>query len=564
MKKLRWQIIVVLLALAAIAVLLLIQQPQTPASSAGGEVPIVGGVYTEALIGSLGRLNPLLDYYNAPDYDVDRLLYSGLIRFDHRGLPHGDLAETWGISKDGKSYNFSIRPDAYWHDGQPVVAEDIVFTVELMRDDRVPLPPDLHAFWDQVDVAALDEKTLQFRLPEAFSPFLDYLAFGVLPSHALRGVDGAGLINTPFNLSPIGSGPYRLESVETEGESITGLTLQVFPDYYGDLPYLEKIVFKYYADETSALAAYEAGDVLGVSRIGDQTLSRALRLPNLNLFTGRLPRLTLIYFNLNDPGLPFFQDAQVRRALYMGVNRRWIIDRLMGGQAIPAHGPIFPESWAYYEGIEQVGYDRDAAIRLLKDAGYTVPAESSNTRSKDGVELAFELVYPDTELFGKIAEQIRQDWIRLGALVDLKPVPYDVLISDYLEPRKYQAVLAEINFARSPDPDPYPFWHQAQISNGQNYSLWDDRQVSEYLEQARVLDDFAERLKRYRNFQVRFAQELPALTLFYPVYSYGVDNQVNGVTMGPLYDPSDRFSSISEWYLRTGSGRPAAQATPAP
>lgn len=553
-----------LLALAAIAVLLLSQQPQSPTTTAGGEGPVAGGVYTEALIGALGRLNPLLDYYNTPDYDVDRLLYSGLIRFDHRGLPHGDLAETWGISKDGKSYNFSIRPDAYWHDGQPVVAEDFVFTVGLMRDQRLPLPSDFHEFWDQVEVTALDEKTLQFRLPEPFSPFLDYLTFGVLPSHILQGVDGAGLVDAPFNLGPIGSGPYRLESVETEGDRITGLTLRAFSDYYGSQPFLEKVIFRYFPDETAAMAAYEAGDVMGVSRIGEQTLQLALRRPNFHLFTGRLPRLSLVYLNLNDPSLPFFQDANVRRALYMGINRRWIIDRILGGQAIPAHGPIFSESWAYYDGVEQVTFDREGAVELLKEAGYTVPAEGSNIRSKDGVELAFELAYPEGELFGEIAEHMRQDWMKLGVQVDLKPVPYDALINDYLEPRKYQAALAEINFARSPDPDPYPFWHQAQITNGQNYSQWDDRQVSEYLEQARVLDDFSERLKRYRNFQVRFAAELPALTLYYPVFSYGVDDQVRGVSMGPLYDPSDRFSNISEWFLRTGEVAQSPGASPTP
>jgi peptide/nickel transport system substrate-binding protein len=553
LKKLRWQIIVVLLALAAIAVLLLSQQPISSLSVDGEDQPLAGGVYTEALIGSIGRLNPLLDYYNSADYDIDRLIYSGLVRFDSRGLPYGDLAETWGISRDGKTYSFSIRADAYWHDGQPVTAEDVVFTVEQMRDDRLPLPDDVHAFWDQVEVEALDEKTLQFRLPEAFSPFLDYLSFGVLPRHALEGLSGSALIDAPFNLSPIGSGPYRIESVDTEGDGVIGVTLRAFPEYYAGPLYLEKIIFRYYPDEAAAMSAYEAGEVMGVSQLTGGNLERALRLPNLKVFTGRLPRLTMIYLNLDDPRLPFFQDARVRRALLQGVNRRWILDRLMGGQAIPAHGPIFPDSWAYYEGIEQIEFDTAAATAQLKDAGYTVPAEGSNVREKDGVKLAFELAYPEGELFGQIAEQIRQDWSRLGVEVELVAMPYDELIADHLEPRTYDAALVDINFSRSPDPDPYPFWHQAQITNGQNYAQWDDRQVSEYLEQARVNDDFSERAKRYRNFQVRFAQELPALALFYPTYSYGVDSQIRGASMGPLYDPSDRFNAIAQWHTRTES-----------
>jgi peptide/nickel transport system substrate-binding protein len=285
----------------------------------------------------------------------------------------------------------------------------------------------------------------------------------------------------------------------------------------------------------------------------------------MKVYTGRLPRLSLIYLNLDDPALPFFQDANIRRALLMGLNRRWIIDRLLSGQAIPAHGPIFPESWAYYDGIEQVEFDRAAATALLKDAGYTIPGEGGSVREKDGVALAFELAYPQGELYGQIAEHIRQDWALLGVQVELQAVPYDNLIVEELEPRTYQAALVDINFSRSPDPDPYPFWHQAQITNGQNYSQWDDRQVSEYLEQARVIDDFEQRARRYRNFQVRFAQELPALPLFYPVYSYGVDEQVRGVAMGPLYDPSDRFAAVAGWHMRTSNVAEApATATPAP
>jgi peptide/nickel transport system substrate-binding protein len=107
----------------------------------------------------------------------------------------------------------------------------------------------------------------------------------------------------------------------------------------------------------------------------------------------------------------------------------------------------------------------------------------------------------------------------------------------------------DLNLARYPDPDPYPFWHQTQITGGQNYSKWDDRQASEYLEQARVVVDLAERTRLYRNFQVRFNQELPALPLFYPVYNYAVDKEVQGVRMGPLFDSSDRLTTLPSWFL---------------
>jgi peptide/nickel transport system substrate-binding protein len=551
MKNLRWQFLVVLIALVAIGVLLLSQQqPGLPGEDVADQ-PASGGIYTEALIGSLGRLNPLLDYYNPVDRDVNSLIFSSLVKFDHRGLPHGDLADTWGISQDGKVYNFSIRTNAVWHDGRPVTSADVIYTIELMRDEAMPIPSDLRNFWKKVEVKELDEKTLQFRLPEPFSPFLDYLTFGVVPKHVLGNLSPEQVIDAPFNLQPVGSGPFTFQNLDITENKITGLVLESFDKYYGKQSFIEKLVFKYYPDAQSAMASYDQGEVMGISQVTADILDTALKNQELDLFTGRLPRLNLVFLNLDDPSVSFFQDPDIRRALLLGINRQWIIDNLMDGQAIIAHSPIFPESWAYFDGIDQVEYDPEKALALLKKAGYSIPAEGGQVRSKDGVPLSFEMVYPEGEKSAQIAERIRQDWERLGVDVSLNPVSYEELQDDYLEPRDYQAALVELNLARSPDPDPYPFWHQSQIISGQNYSQWDDRQVSEYLEQARVTDDMSERAKRYRNFQVRFASELPALPLFYPVYSYGVDSEVRGVSMGPLYDTSDRFNNLASWFLIT-------------
>jgi peptide/nickel transport system substrate-binding protein len=149
----------------------------------------------------------------------------------------------------------------------------------------------------------------------------------------------------------------------------------------------------------------------------------------------------------------------------------------------------------------------------------------------------------------------------IGVQVNLVSAPYDQILSTYLGPRAYQAALVDLNLARTPDPDPYPFWHQAEATGGQNYSQWDNRPASEYLEQARTETDFTIRARLYRNFQVVFAKELPSLPLYYPVYSYGVDAQVRGVQVAPLYDTSDRLAFIDDWYLVT---RRTLEQTPEP
>lgn len=552
MKKLRWQLFVVLLALGAIAVLLLNQESspiRLPGFTDTTPQPEPGGVYEEALIGSFGRLNPILDFYSSTDHDVDRLIYSGLIRFDDRGLAKGNLADTWGISQDGTMYNFSIRSEAVWHDGTPVTSQDIIFTVDLLRDDDLPVPEDIREFWKQVDVKELDEKTIQFALPEPFAPFMDYLTFGVLPAHLLEGVSAQELIDHPFNLEPVGSGPYRFDHLLVENGQIKGVVLKAFEDFYSQRAFIEELVFKYYPDAASAMQAYRNGEVMGISQVSGEALSQALKEPNLALHTGRMPRLTMVILNLGKDRLSFFQEPEVRKALMKGLNREWMRDQLLGGQAMIANGPILPGTWAYYEDMPAVEYDPQAAIADLKKAGYTIPAEGGSVRSKEGTALSFELVYPDEGVYPQIAEAIQRDWARLGVGVTLQGVSYAELLEDYLDSRSYEAALVDLNLARSPDPDPYPFWHQTQATGGQNYASWDDRRASEFLEQARVIDDLAERTKLYRNFQVRFANELPALPLFYPVYSYAVDVQVQNVQVGPIFDPGDRFNQVTVWHL---------------
>ena len=161
------------------------------------------------------------------------------------------------------------------------------------------------------------------------------------------------------------------------------------------------------------------------------------------------------------------------------------------------------------------------------------------------------MLHPDDATHTQIAETIQEQWAEIGVSVTLQAVPYEQLVLESLASRTYQAALVDLDLSRTPDPDPYPFWHQAEATGGQNYSQWDNRAASEYLEQARVTADYTLRTRLYRNFQVVFGKELPALPLFVPVYSYGVDLQVQGVQVGALYEPSDRLATFSNWYLLT-------------
>ena len=280
-------------------------------------------------------------------------------------------------------------------------------------------------------------------------------------------------------------------------------------------------------------------------------LNTVLAEPGLNGYTSRLPELSMVILNLGSEDLLFLQDVNVRQALMLSLNRPWMISQVLNGQAMLANGPIFPNSWAYYENVESYDYDPTRAIEILRDAGYVIPAEGGETRIKDGILLSFDLVHLNDAEDTQLAEMIQGYWAAIGVQVDLVAVDAASLMNDHLEPRSYDAALVDLSLMRTPDPDPYPFWHQSQTTNGQNYSMWNDRRASEYLEKARVTPIRSDRTRLYRNFQVHFSRELPALPLFFPVYTFVVSEAVGGISLGAVYDPSDRFANVTEWYLVT-------------
>lgn len=548
MKKFRWQLIIILVTGLIVGILLLIQQGSPSLQEESIPKPVSGGIYTEAILGQFLRLNPLLDIYNPPDRDVDSLIFSGLVKFDSQGLPQPDLAESWGISQDGTLFNFSLREEIFWHDGAPITTKDVLFTVELLKSGDALIPEDLRQFWGEIQVNVLSEQLIQFALPEAFSPFLDYLTFGILPEHLLGGLSLDGMIDDPYNLAPVGNGPFKFGRLLIEENKIVGVVLQANEAYYDGRPFLDEIVFRYYPTEEAAWQAYQDGEVEGIASVSNGILTSVLAEPGLSLYAARKPLLTIVFLNLKNPAVGIFQEAGFRRALLMSIDRQRIISTLYQGQAILAHGPIMPGNWAYYDGIDQILYEPEIAKQELALLGITSNEDGTGLITTEGLDISFNLLCPDTELHRNMATRIQADWARIGIDVQINVKPYEDVIAD-LEARDYEAALVDINLTGSPDPDPYPFWGQAQAQTGQNYAQWDDRAASEFLEQARISINFADRERLYRNFQVVFQNELPSLPLLYPIYNYAINVQVKGVKIGPLYENSDRFLTVNSWYI---------------
>jgi peptide/nickel transport system substrate-binding protein len=547
----RWQILIALGGFVLLVALLVSQGPQ---AAMGEPVPVEGGAYSEALIGRISRLNPLLDDGNQVDQDVDRLLYRGLVSFDARGLPQPDLAEGWSVSADGTLYTLTLRDDAVWHDGEPVVSDDVIYTYSQFQDPDFPGPSDLIDMWQSINIIRLDDRTVQFQLPEPFAPFLDYLSEGLLPDHLLRGAQIEDLVDHPFNLEPVGTGPFRFERFLLEDGQIAGVGLAAFDDFYEGRPFLDRVEFRTFATEDEALEAHAEGVIQGLSKIDTDLLPRVLPDPELHQYTARLPESGVVFLNLAQPEKTFLADKQVRQALLLAINREWLINQALDGQGIVASGPILPGSWASSDDLEPTPFDPDQSAARLESAGWVLPTgatpgSTEYVRAKDGESLSLTLTHADAPLPERVASLIAENWRAVGVQTELQAVPAEDLLPEHLESGAYEALLTEIDYAPYPDPDPYPFWHDTQIENGQNYSGFDDRNSSIWLERARTTPDIGKRAEYYRSFEHRFRDQVPALFLYHPVYSYAVDRAVQGLSVGPLMDPSDRLAGIADWYL---------------
>ena len=566
MRRIRWQILIAIGGLLLILALLLQQAPEPGTPEL---LPQKGGSYVEGVVGSIVRLNPVLDFANPPDRDLDRLLYSGLIRFDSRGVPQPDLAESWAVSADATLYTFTLRPDAIWHDGIPVTADDVIYTFSKLQDEDYPGPDDLKDLWAEINIIRLDDRNVQFQLPEPFAPFMDYLALPLLPEHLLRGVSAGDLVDHPFNLQPVGSGPFRFDRFLAEAGEITGVSLTANPDHYLQPPYLERVEFRVYDSQETAWEALQRGEIQGLGGLEGEVLAEALSAEGVNLHTARLPMASLVYLNTQHPEKTFLTDKRVRQALLYALNRQSMIDRVDASQALPADGPILPGTWAYSESGLRPDFDPTQAANQLEQAGWVLPTGATPgspeyVRAKEDLQLAFTLVHPDDERHTRLAEAMRQYWAAIGVSVDLKAVDAEALLEDYLEPREFEAALADLNFMRSPDPDPYPFWHDSQVETGQNYSEFADRNISIWLEQARTTPDLGRRADLYESFQHRFRDQVPALLLSHPVYTLAIRSDIQGVTLGPLFDASDRLANIAQWYLIARRSAQPGPATPTP
>lgn len=508
------------------------------------EVPRPGGTYTEGVVGPLGSLNPLFAGATGGSNDLNALLFEPLVRVLPNGSVQGLLASRWDVSPDGRTYSFTLRPNAKWSDGTPLSADDVVFTVRTVQDPQFPGAL-LNQSWKDIICTAIDSGHVRFALPGHNAGFLASLELlDIVPSHLLAGKSMGELASAAPNLNPVGTGPFRLVASLADR-----IELERNP-YAWRKPWLDTMTIRMFASQAAALDALDRGQIDALSNLSPSGAAEERANKQVKLFTASTYQYAELLFNLKAEE-PYFQDVRVRQAIAKAIDRTAIIHDLLGSQALADDGPI-PRSivWAYDSATAQPGYDPVAAAALLDQAGWTL---TNGTRAKGGVNLSFGLtVSSDAPPYERIANKLAEQLGLVGILAEVRPVTTLSLIHDYLNPRSFDMALTA--FDNGPDPDVYTFWHSSQSHpGGFNFvGMKKDAFMDSDLEAGRATLDLGARATAYARFQEDFQKDIPAVFLYSPQYVMVVSRRIHGVHIDATIEPSERFAYVSDWYVETG------------
>lgn len=511
--------------------------------------PEPGGTYIEGIPSFPDTLNPLyLSATNQADQAITALLFQGLTHPDENSVIQPDLAASWEISEDSRSYTFHLREGVLWHDGTPFTAEDVAFTVGVIQDPAFVGTAPAIELWRTVEVDILDPLTIRFILPEdvvPFAPFLSFTTFGILPNHLLAGVPVAEIPGSPFSQFPIGTGPWRITRVE--GEQIV-LEPHQLPD--DSRPMLAQLILRFYDAPLTALEALDRGEVMGVAQVPPEEMSRALSNSSLVPYTSIQSGYTAIFFNLRNP---LFQRQPVREALFLGLDRQALIANVLDGQGVVAHSFLMPTHWAYDGTLPRYTYQPDEARQTLDQEGW-VDSDGDGVREREGEPIQFTILTIGSEpKMVEVVEEVMRQWGELGIRAQPQLVGSAEELRDALRTRDFDLFILSTPSSGLPsDPDFYPLWHSSQIAEtGQNYTSFASEAADRLLVEARFTLDPEERRAIYSEFQTMLARDLPALPLYHPIHNYVVNEAVKEIQVGPLHNPGGRFDSLSNWYLKT-------------
>lgn len=495
--------------------------------------------FIEGYVGDDLRINPIIAAQSNQDRDVTQLVYSSLVKVTTTGEMVPELAETWSISTDGKSYTMYLRKGVKWHDGYEFTAKDVVTTFELIKlaGEKVPNGQILQ----NVVVTAPDSYTVQFKLPQANAAFLELLMFGILPDHIFNGYTYTKFADESQDMIPIGTGPYKY--VEQKGNSYL---FKANAQYFFKKPNISEFEVKRYDTMDDAVAALRKAEIYSLPNLDAKYLPTLAGYKSINVDKYVLSQNTrILYFNVTSESPTL--SRPVRRAFAQAVDKVDLAQLVAGAE--PAYGPYAPNSWAYNPDVESyLSTDITAAAFTLGQDGWTLQP-GDQVRYKNNVPLTFSITYLDNDTNKTVVEQLKMYGAQIGMRITGTPVSRDDLIQRILPERDFEALLFEAQ--TSIDPDLYTMWHSSQIKfPGLNISGYKSNEMDGLLEKGRTITDRSRRKTNYDDFQKNLINESAAIFLYHPpLYVATFDIIKRPTKTDDFLLPGERLLTFPEWKI---------------
>lgn len=501
-----------------------------------------GGTYAEAVLGPINTLNPL--YATTPaEQSASELLFSSLYNYDDTGSLSDDLATSMNISSDGKEYVITLRDDVLWSDDVKLNAQDVVFTINLMKSSEVRSV--MFGNWADVTAEAMDDRTVKFTLPAQYASFPHALTFAVLPQHVLSELSPGAIRQSTFSVTPTGSGPFTLRLLQNSPDGLHKIAnLSASPNYYKGKPKLTRFELHGYKNQEDMVRALQTGEVNAAAGVDVQKSE----LPS-SYVAKEYPVNSGVYALMNLES-PILKDAIVRQALQAGTDTADL--RKAVGYNVPNLYLPFVNGQLTGDDVPAAPiYDQARAKALLDQAGWKQAAGQTVRQNASGQPLELSVVTVKDSTYEKVLERLAGQWRSLGIKVntDIKDPsnPTQDFVQLTLQPRVYDVLLYKLVIGV--DPDVYAYWHSSQASRvGYNFANYRNGTSDDALSSARARTEPALRNEKYKAFAEQWLKDAPAIGLYQSVMRYVYRPSVQPeIRNGGVPAEVDRYNNIRYW-----------------
>jgi peptide/nickel transport system substrate-binding protein len=498
-----------------------------------------GGHVVEGNPTDIANLNPLYinDVYSQT---IAYRLYDALLSVDNQANLVPNLAtDVPKVSSDGLSYTFKLHKGVQWSDGQPLTADDVAFTYQLMyapewKGAKARYRPQAEQYIQSVTAA--DPQTVVIKTTKVFAPFLITFCTGtsgtggILPKHLWEKLKPEAMPSSEMNNLPtVVSGAM----VPVKWDKGSQYVIKRNDNWFRGKTYIDQHVFKVTPSFVANANLLKTGEI-DIGIVDNSVWDDLGNSQSVNRVAFTRPSYDYYLHNLDasrTPKAAIFGDSQVRKALYTALDKKKIADKVYFGQATPADSVMSSVQWAHTTPKTQYPYDLAKANKMLDDAGWKKGPDG--IRSKGGVKMEWELrTNAGNAVRETLITVLADQWKQIGANVATKPVQFPQLVTQLSQTRDFEMIL--LGISENADPDLTQNYKSTSIGNGAlNGSGYKNPEIDSLLDEGVQTVDRNKRKDVYAKIQDILMQDLPTPLVTYPKGLWGISKRVQNFGVGP-------------------------------